>query len=866
MSGTPADVFNRFCQLRGVAPSITFGTENRSVSCSISVPGIAIRTEGLGSTKQDAKTKATADYVQILQNHGLMQTPPKIQQKKRKASAPSGSAAKRHGHARPVSPGPVPVGRVPAKRMQCSDVITGKMVELLRANKLQDAVQKLQEMVKTNQFMNLKQIAKLADSIGMRTSEAACRDFFDALEALDLVEAPSAAGQKYFGRFVRWALREFPAESKSTVDLAKNVPGHVLERNGSCLQVLLSPGSKASQLVAKPAVPSTNCSFQRGDWILLTFPHTSRPSEVANNHWGHPQHMGVTGVSAGICAEAEIQSTNSLPEVSFEVRIMGEAVDGVAAKLKDKTCRMDKIANHVTLSRQLDALQKVCSVDPGKQWNAHLIAHAMRQANNEKDNQEAAWVKNLLLCADSPHAGKEPDLAAEEVAFSLSPHNPLLLEANESQRHALLSACGRQLTLIQGPPGTGKTTTALLLVRAWVFSNKRPVLCAADSNIAVDNLVDGCAKAHLHVVRVGRPEATRMDLEQYNLLEMVKGMDPKTQFGRQKQILSEADVVCSTCSGADHPLIQHMTFARVLLDEAAQATELSSLVPLMKMKPEACVTLVGDHRQLPPTISNVQVDVEGFGTSLFERMAGQGVQPYLLNIQYRMHPCISAFPSSMYYDGQIRSGIAGASRRPPQGIAWPAPEVPVTFLPVAGQELSKGTSWSNKSEVEAVQELLKSLCAWDDISQEEVGIITPYAAQARLLRRTLGCPAPGKRGTGGMTVEVSSVDGFQGREKDVIIVSTVRANSRGSVGFVGDPRRLNVTLTRAKRGLVVVGCFETLSHDQNGWGPWLHWAQERGLVAGCSATAPEAAEALTSLGTLTTQQLLNLGAASAATL
>lgn len=77
----------------------------------------------------------------------------------------------------------------------------------------------------------------------------------------------------------------------------------------------------------KPAVPSTNCSFQRGDWILLTFPHTSRPSEVANNQWGHPQHMGVTGVSAGICAEAEIQSTNSLPEVSFEVRIMGEAVD-----------------------------------------------------------------------------------------------------------------------------------------------------------------------------------------------------------------------------------------------------------------------------------------------------------------------------------------------------------------------------------------------------------------------------------------------------------------------------------------------------------------------------------------------------------
>ena len=375
----------------------------------------------------------------------------------------------------------------------------------------------------------------------------------------------------------------------------------------------------------------------------------------------------------------------------------------------------------------------------------------------------------------------------------------------------------------------------------------------------MDNLVDGCAKAQLNVVRIGRPEATRTDLEQYNLLEMVKGMDPKSQFGRQKSILSDADVVCATCSGADHPLIQHLTFARVLLDEAAQATELSTLVPLMKMKAEACVTLVGDHRQLPPTISNIQVDVEGFGTSLFERMAGQGVHPFLLNVQYRMHPCISAFPSSMYYRGQILSGVPGAKRQAPQGIAWPVVEVPVTFLPVAGRELSEGTSWSNKSEVEAVQELLKSLCAWDDITPEEIGIITPYAAQARLLRRTLGCPPPGQRSAGGLNVEVSSVDGFQGREKDVIIVSTVRANASGNVGFVGDPRRLNVTLTRAKRGLVVVGCFETLSHDEHGWGAWLNWAQERGLVAGCSATLPEAAEALSSLGSLSTQQLLSLG-------
>eukprot|EP00438_Fugacium_kawagutii_P008913 Skav215721 [mRNA] locus=scaffold2573:675476:678116:- [translate_table: standard] len=168
----------------------------------------------------------------------------------------------------------------------------------------------------------------------------------------------------------------------------------------------------------------------------------------------------------------------------------------------------------------------------------------------------------------------------------------------------------------------------------------------------------------------------------------------------------------------------------------------------MKMRKDGVVTLVGDHRQLPPTISNVEVDVEGLGTSLFERLSSHGVEPFMLDIQYsaleledlyrNAPPPIASSPSVASYGGRLRSGISGRQRVAPQGIAWPA--------------------------------LLQSALAWNDLSPTEIGVITPYAAQARLIRRRLGCPAPGKRAPEGAVgvalVEVSSVDGFQGREKE----------------------------------------------------------------------------------------------------
>lgn len=319
----------------------------------------------------------------------------------------------------------------------------------------------------------------------------------------------------------------------------------------------------------------------------------------------------------------------------------------------------------------------------------------------------------------------------------------------------------------------------------------------------------------------------------------------------EKSILGKAQVVCCTCSGCDQPVLEGQKFQSILIDEAAQATELAVVMPLLKLRPTGTAVLVGDHRQLPPTIICMDAQKEGFSVSLFERLASRGVRPLLLDVQYRMHPAIATFPSAQFYDGRLRSGVGGQDRPPVKGVSWPEPGVPVCFIPVTSEEAYEGNSYTNMAEAKCVQQVLQAVIEHGDISENNIGVITPYAAQARLLRKFLGITRSGQsQKHGHMGIEVSSVDGFQGREKDLIVVSTVRANADGKVGFLGDARRMNVTLTRARRGLVVCGEINTLMHDRECWKPWLYWAQQHGLVLGTPATSPEKAAVLRSLDSL----------------
>jgi hypothetical protein len=373
-----------------------------------------------------------------------------------------------------------------------------------------------------------------------------------------------------------------------------------------------------------------------------------------------------------------------------------------------------------------------------------------------------------------------------------------------------------------------------------------PILATSDSNIAVDNLVEGCAKAGLNVVRLGRPEAIRPELLKYCIdrpgsnsggpdqkgtqgnTEGYMGSPSGTSVGayhkeRMKK-LKGAQIVCCTCIGSGGDILDIMSFERVLVDEATQATEPAVLVPLTR----GCrqLVLVGDHCQLPPTVLSTHAEEEGLGVPLFSRMVACGVPPFMLDTQYRMHPGIAMFPSDLFYGGKLNNGVSPPERRPLPGFPWPREEFPVAFVPVPhGVEMDDGVSKFNEAEAAAACDAVTALLQGGQCTTSDVAVVTPYAAQVRLIRKMLR-----KLVQRPPYVEVSSVDGFQGREKEAVIFSAVRSNDYGAVGFVSDWRRINVSFTRARRALIVIGNDQTLRRgDADTWLPWLAWADAHGI-------------------------------------
>ena len=419
-----------------------------------------------------------------------------------------------------------------------------------------------------------------------------------------------------------------------------------------------------------------------------------------------------------------------------------------------------------------------------------------------------------------------------------------------------------------------------------------PILVTAASNIAVDNLVRALVEASsldaqqppLRIVRVGPPAKASPDLRHLTLAALIADSPtgklaaasraraassggPAARAERERaaqlqeaaaaRVLGRAHVVAATCIGAGDPTLAALSFGLVALDEASQATEPAALVALLRRCRAA--VLVGDPAQLPPTVVSQDALSAGLGVSLFERAAAAGVATALLDTQYRMHPAISAFPSARFYGSKLLDGVGGRERAPPRSFPWPDARSPVAFISVEGgvevraggvgfhtsdgggggpdaRSPDAGGSYANAAEVAAVLAAARLLVMGSGggggsgppsavLHPDSIGVITPYAGQARALRLALdaaGSPALA-------AVEVRTVDGFQGREKEVILFSAVRSNPAGRVGFLADARRLNVALTRARRGLIVVGARHTLASDPH-WRAWLRWVDERGLV------------------------------------
>ena len=320
---------------------------------------------------------------------------------------------------------------------------------------------------------------------------------------------------------------------------------------------------------------------------------------------------------------------------------------------------------------------------------------------------------------------------------------PGLPELNHSQMYAVKSVLQKPISLIQGPPGTGKTVTSASIVYHLAKMNPGQVLVCAPSNVAVDQLTEKMHATGLKVVRLTAKSREALDSSVAFLtlhhqvanntthVELQKLIQLKNEQGElssnderkykslirqcEKEILLAAEVICCTCVGAGDPRLSKLKFKTVLIDEATQAAEpgmhspciapsfpltfpfAECMIPLVLGCKQ--VVLVGDHQQLGPVIMNKKAARAGLTQSLFERLVVLGNRPIRLQVQYRMHPCLSEFPSNMFYEGTLQNGVTAPERlRKNVDFPWPVPDTPMFFYQNLGQEeiSSSGTSFLNR--------------------------------------------------------------------------------------------------------------------------------------------------------------------------
>ncbi|MFN7449530.1 MAG: AAA domain-containing protein [Pirellula sp.] len=478
--------------------------------------------------------------------------------------------------------------------------------------------------------------------------------------------------------------------------------------------------------------------------------------------------------------------------------------------------RIDLSADEVTRSRQLSAMN-----------------HA------QTGRARVAQMRDILLGDREPIVDE-----IKEIEFQAA--------LNTSQQQSILTALAcRDIAIIHGPPGTGKTTTVAELIFQAVKKGLK-VFATAPSNTGVDNLLDRLTRYKLSMVRIGHPARVQEDLQRYTLDAIIERdpaqdviramfkeadqlMRKASKFTRAKPApgsrqdmrqearrlrddartyerqliataLDRADVLCATAT-FDPEVLGDRRFDLAVIDEACQSTE-SGCWPVITRAEK--VVFAGDHCQLPPTVLSAEASREGFAVSMMERLValyGEKVTRRLTT-QYRMHEHIMQFSSDQFYDGSLIADASVMSHRLcdlPNVATSPYSEGAATFIDTAGaswdeEEEQDGESRLNSQEGQLV---LQWVDQWLDqgLPPSDIAVIAPYAAQVRWIR---------DRCSSG--VEVDTVDGFQGREKEAVIISLVRSNSIGEIGFLGDTRRMNVAMTRARRRLVVIGDSATLAN------------------------------------------------------
>ena len=430
-----------------------------------------------------------------------------------------------------------------------------------------------------------------------------------------------------------------------------------------------------------------------------------------------------------------------------------------------------------------------------------------------------------------------------------------LPQLNYFQTLGIKKALITPLFLIQGPPGTGKTVTSAAIVYHLVNLKVGKVLVCAPSNIAADQLSEKIEKIGLNVIRVCAKsrESISSRVEHLSLHNQLKKLSSKKEYKKlfvfmkkkeeegnvltnkeheiykklktkaEDEIIQGATVVVTTCISSFDKRLDNFRFPIVLIDEATQACESECILPLLRGAKHAI--LVGDHCQLGPVVLCKNAAKAGLKISLFERLVKLKIKPHMLQVQYRMHPKLSEFPSNTFYDGNLQNGVSADERfHFNVNFPWPNNNKPTFFYHIVGTEefSASGTSYINRQEADMIGLIVKTFMKCT-VKAEQIGIITPYEGQRCYIVSHIS------KNIGITEIEVASVDSFQGREKDYIILSCVRSNDHNGIGFLDDPRRLNVALTRARYGLVIVGNAMALAKHQL-WSNLLYHYKEMGLL------------------------------------
>lgn len=529
--------------------------------------------------------------------------------------------------------------------------------------------------------------------------------------------------------------------------------------------------------------------------------------------------------------------------------VSGRQMDSVEIAVDDwpegDRFRLDLSPDEVTRKRQLAAIE--CA---------------------EEASRRHAQLRDILLLDREP-------------SFRSNVSIPDISGLNASQQAAVeFAASANDIAIIHGPPGTGKTTTVVEVIRQAVAAGQR-VLACAPSNTGVDNLLERLAAAGESVVRLGHPARVLDSVRRHTLDVLVQEHElhaviadmlreaedlerradrytrarpaPGQKYQQRQEarelkrharmlerqairdILATASVICATVS-FDFSILEDEKadrkgrgtstdpmFDLLVIDEACQSVEPGCWVPL---KYAGRLVLAGDHCQLPPTILSVPAAREGYAVSLMQRLVehyGEQVTR-LLTVQYRMHEQIMQFSSQHFYDASLQAHESVRHHTLhdlPRFQSDADHSHPVTFIDTAGagweeQQEPEGLSRLNPEEGTLVLSQVRELIS-SGLHPSDIAVIAPYAAQVRWLRDHCEFDA----------LEIDTVDGFQGREKEAVVMCTVRSNSSGEVGFLSDARRMNVALTRARRRLIVIGDSATLGNDEF-LASMLQWFEESG--------------------------------------